>query len=258
MVISEVTKYVAFSLVPIEMVFMHTLKVIAKSEWLDFSLMNSNIYLEWCWKYSSTMGRGTLRYTPSTSYDTFPFLVPHTMGAKDILSRLGSDFYKLRHALMVETRLGITKLYNQVHNQSLTVVSVEDELLNDQQFEKKFGKESTWLRRHLQLQGSIPFNSVVTRIRVLRELQTKIDIEILTTFGWNDISLNHNFYELEYLPENDRIRFAIHKNSRKEILKRLVSLNHDRYKAEPQALTKMKKKSPKMTDSNLFQDLKDL
>jgi hypothetical protein len=31
---------------------------------------------------------------------------------------------------------------------------------------------------------------------------------------------------VDYLPENDRIRYTIHPDARKEVLKRLLELNH--------------------------------
>jgi hypothetical protein len=37
---------------------------------------------------------------------------------------------------------------------------------------------------------------------------------------------------VDYLPENDRVRFTIHPNARKAVLKRLLLLNHERYEEE--------------------------
>lgn len=45
-------------------------------------------------------------------------------------------------------------------------------------------------------------------------------------YGWQDIKLRQNFYEVDYLPENDRVRYTIHPESRKEILKCLLEHNH--------------------------------
>ena len=36
----------------------------------------------------------------------------------------------------------------------------------------------------------------------------------------------HDFYEIDNLPENDRVRYTIHPEARKEVLKRLLVLNH--------------------------------
>lgn len=53
-----------------------------------------------------------------------------------------------------------------------------------------------------------------------------IDEFVLEAYGWGDIALRHNFYEVDYLPENDRVRYTIHPEARKEVLKRLLELNH--------------------------------
>src|SRR5690606_5680857 len=47
-----------------------------------------------------------------------------------------------------------------------------------------------------------------------------------------DIQLRNDFYEVDYLPENDRVRYTIHPDARKEVLKRLLLLNHERFEEE--------------------------
>lgn len=59
-----------------------------------------------------------------------------------------------------------------------------------------------------------------------------MDNAVLEAYGWSDIQLRHNFYEVDYLPENDRIRYTIHPEARKEILKRLLGLNHKIHEEE--------------------------
>ncbi len=66
----------------------------------------------------------------------------------------------------------------------------------------------------------------------LRKRHLKLDIEVITAYGWTDIELQHDFYEVDYLPENDRVRYTIHPDARKEILKRLLLLNHERFEKE--------------------------
>ncbi|TAE03444.1 MAG: hypothetical protein EAZ97_01480 [Bacteroidetes bacterium] len=39
------------------------------------------------------------------------------------------------------------------------------------------------------------------------------------------IDLAHDFYEIAYLPENDRVRYSISESARKEILAKLLALN---------------------------------
>ena len=50
--------------------------------------------------------------------------------------------------------------------------------------------------------------------------------------------------EYAYLPENDRVRFTIHPNARKEVLKRLLELNHKIHAEEVAAGLWDKKKTP--------------
>jgi hypothetical protein len=59
-----------------------------------------------------------------------------------------------------------------------------------------------------------------------------MDEAVLAAYGWQDIQLRHDFYEVDYLPENDRVRYTIHPEARKEVLKRLLLLNHERYEEE--------------------------
>ena len=51
-----------------------------------------------------------------------------------------------------------------------------------------------------------------------------MDETVPKAYGWMDINLAHDFYEVDYLPENDRVYYTISPESRKEILKRLLKL----------------------------------
>jgi hypothetical protein len=53
-----------------------------------------------------------------------------------------------------------------------------------------------------------------------------MDETVLKALGWEDINLAHDFYGVEYLPENDRVGYTISPDARKEVLKRLLKLNH--------------------------------
>jgi hypothetical protein len=69
-------------------------------------------------------------------------------------------------------------------------------------------------------------------VQNLRDNHVAIDQAVAKAYGWNDIKLGHDFHEMEYLPENDRVRFTICLEARKEVLKRLLLLNHERYEME--------------------------
>lgn len=78
-----------------------------------------------------------------------------------------------------------------------------------------------------------------------RELVNINDNLILEAYGWEDIALRHDFYEVDYLPENDRVRYTIHPEARKEVLKRLLELNHKIHEEEVAAGLWEKKKAVK-------------
>ena len=231
-VISEVTKYVSFVFASIDIVFMHTLKVISYSDWTNISILNSSIYSEWAWKYSSTMGSGTLRYTPSTSFETFPFKKQFSNEHRLILESLGNSFYNNRKELMQKLQLGLTKTYNLLHNKELKVIHEQDLKIESKSFVEKYGKMVLQLRNHMQRLNAENYNEFISQFEELRYLLVKIDQTILNIYSWSDIQLRHDFYELEYLPENDRVRFTIHPEARKEILSRLLKLNHQLHAEE--------------------------
>ena len=69
-----------------------------------------------------------------------------------------------------------------------------------------------------------------------------MDNAVLAAYGWHEpsddgpaIDLYHDFYEVDYLPENDRTRYTIHPDARRELLTRLLLLNHKRYAEEQTA-----------------------
>jgi hypothetical protein len=96
----------------------------------------------------------------------------------------------------------------------------------------------------------------------LRRLHVALDIAVRDAYGWNDLNLGHGFVEVETLPENDRVRYTISPAARKEVLKRLLALNHQRAKEEAAKAPAVKpkgagrKKSPAPAQGpGLFEDL---
>ena len=99
------------------------------------------------------------------------------------------------------------------------------------------------------------YNEAVADILHLRRLHKQMDEAVLqaylecgnTAFTGARIELAHDFYDVDYLPENDRIRYTIHPDARKEILKRLLLLNHEIYAQEVEQGLHEKKKGGKKT-----------
>ena len=120
--------------------------------------------------------------------------------------------------------LGLTDLYNLFHRRDLTAEIVA----------AKSGKDAA-----VAADG-------YARLLRLRELHRELDQAVLAAYGWDRptdfgpaIDLRHDFVELDYLPENDRLRYTIHPEARREVLARLLKLNHQR--AAAQATTPVKK-----------------
>jgi hypothetical protein len=114
---------------------------------------------------------------------------------------------------MLMLKIGLTKTYNLFHDRELSVELV--------------AKESK--------QPHAVAKSAVADLKQLRAFHVQMDEAVLAAYGWHQpsdagpaIALRHDFYEVDYLPENDRVRFIIHPDARKEILKRLIALNHAR------------------------------
>lgn len=64
-------------------------------------------------------------------------------------------------------------------------------------------------------------------MRKLRDLQVEMDKAVIKAYGWGDLDLRHGFYETK-----QGIRFTISEAARREVLARLLKLNHERYEEE--------------------------
>ncbi len=135
---------------------------------------------------------------------------------------------------MLKLQLGLTKTYNLFHDPG--VVSGDQRVASG----GLPAAAAAWLHKHLATTpGTCAVEEAVTGIAELRALHVQMDQAVLAAYGWHQpsdagpaIALNHAFYEVDYLPENDRVRYTIHPDARKEILKRLLQLNHKLYAEE--------------------------
>jgi methylase of polypeptide subunit release factors len=269
LVVPLTTKYLSFSFTSERLVISHSAGAVAFDDYKNFSLISNSFHEQWAWLLSSTMGGNTLRYTPSSALSTFPFPKKLTQNQEHQLETIGEAYHEHRRQLMLGMQLGLTKTYNQFHNDELRITNQEWQrilgLLNEgEKLENldlksfKFNKESLNLIKHfLKGEPNITLEQAVQGILKLRELHVQMDEAVLDAYGWNDIQLRHDFYEVDYLPENDRIRFTIHPDARKEVLRRLLELNHKIHEEEVKAglwdkkKTTAKKKKSKSSSSEL-------
>jgi hypothetical protein len=61
----------------------------------------------------------------------------------------------------------------------------------------------------------------------LRALHPAMDRAVADAYGWTDLDLGHDFHETK-----QGIRFTVSESARREILDRLLALNHQRYAEE--------------------------
>lgn len=92
----------------------------------------------------------------------------------------------------------------------------------------------------------------------LRRLHVEMDLDVRDTYGWQNLDLWHDFFGLETLAENDRIRYTISPAARREVLTRILTENQERVKAESQARPAKKttpQKKPSSKGPGLFDAL---
>ncbi|MGC1723614.1 MAG: hypothetical protein WA746_31925 [Isosphaeraceae bacterium] len=64
-------------------------------------------------------------------------------------------------------------------------------------------------------------------IQKLRDLHVEMDNAVAAAYGWSDLDLGHGFHETK-----QGTRFTISESARREVLARLLKLNHERYSEE--------------------------
>ncbi|VXB47279.1 type IIL restriction-modification enzyme MmeI [Chryseobacterium sp. 8AT] len=215
MAINRNTKYLIIDFQQSQnIVFTDSIIIFSLSTFYDFGILSSSIHDVWAWKNSSTKGSATLRYSAGIAFEGFPF--PNKNDINNI-EAIASKLNSLRKSIMFREQIGITALYNLINI------------------------------KNLKISGSI-----ISDLNQVRELHCKLDEAVLGSYGWNDIILKHEFYEIDYLPENDRIRFSIHPDARKEILRRLFILNQQLYIEENSKNSKINTKPKKFINKDNY------
>ncbi len=65
--------------------------------------------------------------------------------------------------------------------------------------------------------------------RTIRDLHVEMDKAVAAAYGWIDLELGHGFHETK-----QGVRFTISEPARREVLQRMLKLNHERYAEEVQ------------------------
>lgn len=209
-VTSVVTKYLNFTIFDTDVIFSNAIYVLALEEYYYYSILQSSLHNEWARKYSSSL-ETRLRYVTTDCFETFPFPQNLIKEIELTLEKIGEEYHEFRRQLMLDMQLGLTKTYNLFHDPQFSMLDV---------------RSAMEIREFKSAKLQIPIEEAIQRIEKLRALHKQMDDAVLKAYGWTDIDLAHNYYEVDYLPENDRVRYTISPEARKEILKRLLELNH--------------------------------
>jgi hypothetical protein len=134
--------------VPAGWVYSHAVGIFVYADDGHLALLSSAFHYWWAITYASTM-RTDLRYTPSDVFETFPQpeMTPRLDAAGDRL-----DLF--RRPLMLDRQLGLTALYNLVH----------DPITRDRAIQR------------------------------LREIHIETDLATAEAYGWSELPLDHGFH----------------------------------------------------------------
>lgn len=98
--------------------------VVARDDDWTFGVLTSAIHEFWAWAQSSTM-KSDLRYTPTTTFETFPFPTPETVdrpkieqGARDVVAERSKACAKL--VSQGKKQAGLTAVYNAMDDGAFT------------------------------------------------------------------------------------------------------------------------------------------
>jgi hypothetical protein len=250
-VAARTTKHLSFSASPVDRVFSDALYVLTTDRWDLFSIVQSSVHEVWARKYSGAL-KTHLRYSPSECFDTFAFPGQLWPIPSPALAAIGELYHKHRRSLMLGLWLGLTDIYNLFHSKEL-----EADLKKHYAARAKKDPHGLVIpEEHRATALKFTYEQALSGILELRRLHMDLDNAVLAAYGWHEQSedgapsvLAHDFYEVDTLPENDRIRFTIAPVARKELLARLLKENHRRAAAEaataPFGAEKLTRKSRK-------------
>ena len=201
---SRVSNINSVTFVPTEIVMSEATVVFNFDNYTSFTLLQAMAHTEWLTYHASSM-RTDVRYTPSDCFETFPFPT-----STSNLEEIGEKYYTHRQSIMLSRQEGLTKTYNRFHNPDETAADIQQ----------------------------------------LRDLHIEMDYAVAAAYGWQDLlpspggrgaggeGLGHNFHDTK-----QGLRFTISETARREVLDRLLLLNHERYAEEvAQGLHDKKKK----------------
>ena len=150
--ISRVGKTVLPAFVSKDQVFSDATIVFSYDDDLHFAVLVSGFHYRWALRCGSSLGDGP-RYTTAAVFDTFPQPV-----ASAAVASSGRSLNIFRSELMAGCQLGLTDIYNLVHDR---------EVKSDKPIQR------------------------------LRDLHVQLDCAVRDAYGWFDLDLQHGFHQVD-------------------------------------------------------------
>jgi hypothetical protein len=136
-----------FAFVKLPKVIDQTLPVYAFDDDFHFGVLQSEVHAIWWLRHGPSL-ETRIRYTPTDVYETFP-----QPSYSDRVEVAANELHRYRTEIMAIRDLGLTKLYNLVHDTS---------------------QDSTEVKR-------------------LRALHVELDLAVIEAYGWTDLETDHVF-----------------------------------------------------------------
>jgi hypothetical protein len=112
-----------------------------------------------------------------------------------------------------------------------------DDTLNKNEGLESIGKRFLYMRQMMMKTENIGVTTFYNRfhdlrlsaseIKAIRRQFVEMDQAVAAAYGWTDLDLDHGFHETK-----QGVRFTISEPARREVLQRLLKLNHERYAEE--------------------------
>lgn len=191
LVCSKLSKYFNVAFGDPSYIYSEKAKVFDFDTFSSFAVLQSVVHVSWARTWGSSTGE-TPAYVGSSCFDTFPFPLSMQKADRtslelielDGLKDIGARLEAHRSQVLIARSIGLTDCYNLVHDASCA----EEQIV------------------------------------ALRALHVELDEQVLATYGWGDIRLDHEFRTAVCAGEECQ-RFSVSEEVEREIVIRLIELN---------------------------------
>jgi hypothetical protein len=189
----EVSKYWGVSWISANHIFAGKVVVFAISGEAYFAFLNSCFHTEWAEKTASRL-KGDPAYSLSETFETLAF----------------------PDCLALSSKCPSEEAFKQLESIGSIFYLHRQRLMRDRQ--------DALTTIYNRIHNSSDTSSDISE---LRALQIKVDLAVAAAYDWQDIDLGHGFHETK-----QGIRYTISEAARREVLDRLLALNHQRHAEE--------------------------